>query len=142
MSQKVDAMGPEGYETTGVHVADGSDHVVGIGNLHVRLLKEGGHWFAQCLEIDYLVEGDSLEGVKRGFERGLMATIQANLEIHGSIEPMLDPAPASVWKEFCSPKVVSKKYSQVSVHQIEENQDIVNLLPFQAIQYLEATPGG
>ncbi len=132
----------ENCETAALHLKEGSEHVVGIGNLHVRLLEEGGRWFAQCLEIDYLAEGSSQEDVKGEFERGLVATIQANLEIHGSIEPMLDPAPASVWKEFLSAKVVAKRYTQVSVHQISDTSDFLNLLPFQGIDYLEAARVG
>lgn len=142
MSKK-DAVGESApYEASAVHLADGPNHVVGIGNLHVRILKENGHWFAQCLEIDFLVDGDSQEAAKQRFEKGLTATIQANLEIHGSIEHMLDPAPLSVWREFFSARVISKLYSQVSVHQIERLENIASLLPFQAIKYLEATARG
>jgi hypothetical protein len=69
----------------------GEHQPVGIWNLHVLIVPEGNGWFAQAFEIDYGVQGNSPEEVKKRFEQGLAATIQHNLDIFGSINNMLHP---------------------------------------------------
>ncbi len=120
--------------TAAIHgkMKDGTD-VVGTFHLKVFITTEGGHWVAQGLDIDYLAQGKSIEDVKTQFEDGLTATIHEHLKIYGSIEKVLVPAPADVWKEFFhnstkpNPKIRRKEFSQVSVHR----------LPYQVIDYVE-----
>lgn len=131
--------------TTAVHViTEHGEHIVGIGDLRVVLTQEGNYWYAQGLEIDYVAQGTSIEGAKENFENGLASTLHENLRIHGTIEPLLVPAPIEVWKERFNPGSSAKRYTHISVHQIrnlEQLESVLpNRLPFQGIQYLEAVP--
>lgn len=120
-------------ETVAFHgqSSDGTHHVVGIGNLRVVIIPDGDVWFAQGLEIDYAVQGASEEDVKRKFEYGLEATVEAHLTIHGTIEGLLKVAPPEVWKEFLGdPSGKRKIYSQVTSHVLQEK------LPFDGIDFL------
>jgi hypothetical protein len=74
--------------------------LVGIGNLNVVLLKEDGAWFAQGLEIDYLVQGTTMADVKKKFQKGLCESLHENLKKHGTIKPFLKMAPTDVWDEL------------------------------------------
>jgi hypothetical protein len=117
--------------------AEDGTSIVGIGNLRVVIVEEEETWFAQGLEIDYAVQGKSLEAVKKAFEDGLAATIHENLRIHGSIEALLKPAPPEVWTKMLFGAAVAGKhfkryYSQISLH-----QKLQQSLPFAAIDYLE-----
>lgn len=124
-----------------VHLSDdqGTGHVVGIGNLRVFLVKEEGVWYAQGLEIDYLAQGNTIQEAKKSFEVGLTATIHENLELHGTIEPVLKVAPQEIWKEIMNPGVKKNKFTQVSIHQIESLKPLLANLPFEGIDYLERT---
>jgi hypothetical protein len=113
--------------------SDGSHHIVGIGDLRVVLVPDGDVWFAQGLEIDYAVQGASEEEVKKNFEYGLEATVEAHLKIHGTIEGLLKVAPPAVWKELLGdPTGKRKVYSQITSHVLQEK------LPFDGINYLVA----
>jgi hypothetical protein len=121
--------------TTAFHgvSSDGSHHIVGIGDLRVVIVPDGDVWFAQGLEIDYAVQGSSENEVKRNFEYGLEATVEAHLRIHGTIEGLLKVAPPEVWKEFLGdPSGKKKVYSQITSHVLQEK------LPFDGINYLVA----
>jgi hypothetical protein len=122
-------------ETTVFHAEhhDGIHHIVGIGNIRVLLIPEGSGWFAQGLEIDYAVQGDSLEGVKKEFEDGLTATVLEHLKIHDDISIMLKPAPNEFWDLANDPQVQLRRYSQVTHHHvIKENSK------YEGISYLIA----
>ncbi len=122
-------------ETTAMHVTaeDGTTHVVGIGNLRVTIVPDGDFWFAQGLEVDYAAQGSSPEDARKQFEDGLMATVQEHLKIYGTIEKLLEVAPTEVWKNLMlNTSAIHSRFSQVSVHQV-----IRDVLPFQAIEYLE-----
>lgn len=126
----------DSQSTTAFHgvSADGSHHIVGIGDLRVVIVPDGeGAWFAQGLEIDYAAQGSSEQDVKRKFEYGLEATVNQHLMINGTIEGLLKVAPPDVWKEFLGdPKGKKKIYSQITSHVLQEQ------LPFDAINYLVA----
>jgi len=125
-------------KTTAIHrtAEDGTTHMVGIGNLRVVIIPDGDAWFAQGLEIDYAVQGSSVEDSKKQFEDGLAATIQEHLRIYGTIEKLLEVAPTEVWKSvLLSPSAKLSGFSQVSVHEV-----IRNALPFHGIAYLELQP--
>jgi hypothetical protein len=78
---------------------DGS-HLVNIHALRVLLFQEGDHWIAQGLEVDYTAAGDSVNDVRMRFEQGLGLTIGAHLEKYDSLDRLLKPAPAEIWKMF------------------------------------------
>jgi hypothetical protein len=125
--------------TTAAHASheDGVHHAVGIWNLHVMLLSEGDFWVAQGLEIDYVVQGDSIEDAKRNFSYGLKSTIDLNLRMYGNIEGLLSFAPNEVLQEASRSKEPLKLYSQVSMHELGiESQ---RSLPFDGVRFLTAT---
>jgi predicted RNase H-like HicB family nuclease len=127
-----------GDDTTAVHaVTETGEHIVGIGDLHVLLVEEENCWYAQGLEIDYVAQGDSIEEAKANFEVGFHTTIRENLKIHGTIEPLLEPAPQEVWKDRLSPSSKAKRFFYLSIHNARELDDIRDFLPFQAIEYLQ-----
>lgn len=107
--------------TTAIHAQnqDGSAHVVGIGNLRVLLINDDGSWFAQGLEIDYFAQGDSLDDAKARFERGLEATLDEHLKVHGTISGALQVAPKEVWGEALDSAPQMQTFWQVSTHRLE-----------------------
>ena len=130
-------------DATAVHIANESgDHVVGIGDLRVILIEEGGSWYAQGLEIDYVAQGSSISQAKANFETGLHATVSENLRIFGTIEPLLTPAPPEVWKDRLNPQSKAKRFYYASVHQLGTMDDVLDFLPFQGIDYLQAEGHG
>lgn len=121
--------------TTAFHAEseDGSDHLVGIGNLRVMLFNDDGSWFAQGLEIDYFAQGSTLDDVKERFQRGLRATIDYHLRVYADISRILKVAPPEVWNEFYSKSAMFKRYySQVSIH-----RGVSESLPFSGLAYYE-----
>ena len=118
--------------------------IVGIGDLRVVLTQEGNYWYAQGLEIDYVAQGDSLEVAKEHFETGLASTFHENLRIHGTVQPLLVPAPIEVWKERFNPGSSTERYAHLPVHGIRNlaqlESALPHRLPFQAIEYLRAAP--
>ena len=118
--------------------------IVGIGDLRVVLTQEGNYWYAQGLEIDYVAQGDSIEVAKKNFETGLASTFHENLRIHGTIQPLLVPAPVELWKERFNPGSSTKRYAHIPIHGIRSlaqlEHALPHRLPFQAIRYLQALP--
>ncbi len=92
----------------------GDSHAVVLFNLKVMVTKEEGYWFAQCLEIDYFVDGQTKDDVKKRFEEGLSDTIDLHLKEYGSLEKLLRPAPSRVLMDFN--RKFTRLYSQVSTH--------------------------
>lgn len=114
-----------------IHGTDGEMHVVGIGNLRVVICPDESGWFAQGLEIDYAAGGSSVEQVKNNFQKGLKGTIGLHIQMYGSIEKFLTPAPPEVWKDlYWSGK--QYRFSQVSLH-----DDLSKSLNVKAIEFLE-----
>jgi hypothetical protein len=112
--------------------ADGVHHTVGIGNLRVAIVPDGKYWVAQCLEIDYAAQGDSVADAKLQFKDGLAATVQQHLRIFGNIQGLLVPAPPEVWKDAMTSKCLRRRFSQISQHRVFQES-----FPFQGIDYLE-----
>ncbi len=74
--------------------------------------------------------------MKKNFEHGLSATVNLHLQAFDSIDKLLIPAPPVVWKALTE---IKKRYrfSQVSVHEFEEDTEDLQLLPYTGISYLE-----
>lgn len=109
-------------DTSALHASttDGLN-LVSIGNLRVIVKNDGDRWSAQGLEIDYAVDGGSLDDVTREFAHGLALTLDENLRIFGHIRNVLKIAPPDVWNEFFEDALHEKlevKHSQLSVHHI------------------------
>lgn len=132
------ALAMSNQDTTAIHaVTDTGDHIVGIGHLRVLLVAEGEHWHAQGLEIDYMAQGSTIDEAKVNFETGFLVTIEENLRVHGSIEPLLNVAPPEVWKDLLDPSARLKIFNQLTVHERDDMAGFKGLLPFQAINYLQ-----
>ena len=121
--------------TTVLHGVSGSgeDHIVGIGSLRVRVHAEGGCWFAQGLEIDYLALGESLDQVKTHFEDGLLGTVDEHLRVHGNIEHLLVPAPPDVWTKAMKDAMI---YTQISIHKTPLQ---TSKIPFGEIEFIRSS---
>ena len=114
---------------------DGENHVVGIGNLRVVIVPDGPFWFAQGLEIDYAVQGNTIEDAKKQFEDGLESTIEEHLRQHGNIRMLLNVAPNQVWNELLhDPSAKLTRYWQLSDHHI-----IKEATNFDGLEYLVAS---
>ncbi len=88
------------------------------------------------------LKASRLRSPRRTLELGLTATIHENLKIHGTIEPVLVPAPMEIWKERLDPQAVAKRCSQISVHQIPAMRLAEAMLPFQTIDSLRTERHG
>lgn len=111
---------------------DGSHKVVGIGNLRVLLVPDGKFWYAQGLEIDYGVQGDTPQEAKENFEKGLFATIDLHIQISGNVDDLLVFAPRDVLREAVHKSGHLQLFSQVSAHSLPDP----GRLPFPGIDYL------
>lgn len=111
--------------------------VVGVWNLHVRIATDDDCWFAQGFEIDYSAQGDSLADVKARFQHGLGATIHEHLKLFGTAEGILKPAPPEVWKELVKAPGSAHTHSQIGIHELFEDQDVIESFPFHGIEYQE-----
>jgi len=59
----------------GAHVDSDVGPVKDAGSLRVLIVPDGTAWFAHGLEVDYAVQGDSIEQAIEYFEEGLRETI-------------------------------------------------------------------
>jgi len=121
-----------------VHGSTKNHNVVGIGNLRVVVCVDDGIWFAQGLEIDYASQGKSLAEVQRNFEHGLRSTVGLHLQAFDTIEKLLVPAPREVWKEMMA-ETRRFRFSQISVHEIEPEDELSKLAPYTGIEYVHTT---
>lgn len=124
--------------------SDGSKTVC-IGNLHVLLTKdENGTWLAQGLEIDYAIDGDSVDEVKKRFEQGLALTVKSHLRVYGDIKSLLRIAPQPIWDKFYAavPPDVQHHQTLLTVHalpkQVKAATQPQQRLPFDRIVYAQA----
>jgi predicted RNase H-like HicB family nuclease len=125
--------------TLAMHGQDGEgSHAVGIWDLHVYIVPDGDGWFAQGIEIDYAVQGDSVEEAKKNFEEGLEGTIDIHLKMDGNINGLLTFAPMETIQEALQNRLRGsiKSYSQFSFHDVKSAK---SSLPFDGISYLVAS---
>lgn len=124
-------------KATAGHEQSGDEHIVGFGNLRVVICQEGEQWFAQGLEIDYAADGTSLDDVKKNFEEGLAGTIHLHLKAYGNLKNLLKIAPPDAWEDWYK-EAKKMRYSQVSIHDLFEEDETPEELPFFQIDYLGA----
>lgn len=119
---------------------DADKHAVGILNLDVAIVPDGRFWYAQALQIDYGVQGVSMEDAKTQFEDGLRSTIHHNLQMFGTIRALLKFVPGNVWMDLLqTAKSEHKTYSTISFHKIMPDMPISDF-PFETITYTEVCP--
>jgi hypothetical protein len=121
-----------------IHGIHNDDHIVGIGNLRVIMCKHKGIWWAQGIEINYGASGKTMAQAKKNFEHGLSATIRLQLEAFDSIDKLLVYAPKAALKELTDIKK-DFRFTQISVHQFENDSKEFELLPFSGIAYLDGS---
>lgn len=129
---------------TGAHAVHASDdaghHLVDIGNIRVFVVRDGDHWFAQGLEIDYSAQGNTVEAAQRNFQRGLLLTIQAHLRAYGGIDRLLQFSPPHAVREFLN-CLHRFRFSHTSVHftdlsgPSEFTQQVKAQLPYSGIDF-------
>lgn len=121
-----------------LHVSDGQVHAVGLRHLKVLLSQEGGHWFAQGLEIDYAASGATEDDVKKRFEDGLAATIRAHLQLRGNILELLKIAPQPEWARFfeaAANKGAQQLFSTVQFCPVNKE---IEEMPFDALAFVSS----
>ena len=119
-----------------MHVQDGDDHAVLVESLRVLVNRDGKHWFAQGLEIDYAASGDSLEDVKRRFTDGLCLTIAQHVKVFGGLQNLLKIAPADEWQRLLQRDIKRYKLTVGTVFGLAD-EDLPEDLPFDQIQFYE-----
>ena len=65
--------------------------------LQVVLAPDGGGWAAQGIEIDYAACGDSDTDARKRFCAGLEGTARLNMERHGDLSRLVQPAAPETW---------------------------------------------
>lgn len=105
-------------------------------DLRVLITKDDGSWLAQGLDVDYAIDGDSLPDVKKRFEDGLAATIEAHLRVHGTIEQLLRIAPPEVWAQWNDAKNKLRQFRHTTVIVTPQRQAE---LPFDNLVFLDAS---
>jgi hypothetical protein len=105
----------------------------------VLITKHEDGWVAQGLEIDYAIDGSSVEDVKKRFEQGLTLTVKANLRVHRNITRLLSNiAPPAIWAKFFAavPPDVRHKSNLITVRTLPRQRQPV--LPFDRIIFAQA----
>jgi hypothetical protein len=79
-----------------LHIKNGDNHLIALGNINVLVSESGDGCFAQAVEVDYFACGVSLEDVQARFTQGLIATVEEHLRRYNTIERFLKWAPDEV----------------------------------------------
>jgi hypothetical protein len=79
----------------------------------VLLCREGDHYVAFGVDIDYVACGETEQEACENFSRGLKLSIELNIERYGTAERFCKPPPQSEIAEF-GPDVV--RYSETIIH--------------------------
>ena len=131
------ASGLAGSKAVAAHIRIGGNHAIAFAALRVLVCQDGeeGLWFAQAIDIDYSAGGATAEDAKARFERGLAATVHANLERFGTIERMLKTPPAGEWLPLIS-KSESYEFSVSTVHELPGALSDARF-PVRRVEYLQ-----
>lgn len=91
-------------------------YLVAVLDLRVMVTDEEGYWFAQGLDVDYAAQGSSWLEVRKAFEDGLTATIDAHLKKYGHLDHFTaHKAPEEIWEEYRTANY-QPRYSSISIH--------------------------
>ena len=129
-------------------VTDGKNATAEIKSLHVMLLPDDGHWFAQGLEIDYAACGETIEQARENFAHGLAFTVCEHLMMHGNLDKVLNVAPKEAWLEYYNtPSDSIKKHALSFVTSVKVFEDAgakdpavaAKAFPFSGMQFLKGT---
>jgi hypothetical protein len=125
-------------------------HSASVKALRVMLLPEdGGHWFAQGLEIDYAACGASEKEATENFVKGLACTVCEHVAMYGNLSKVLVPAPKEAWEEyFNTPAEQIRKQDisfvakmeilkQAKADEPQQKATWDKFFPFEGIQFLK-----
>ena len=129
--------GKDAVEAVKTELPGGKEHAVGIKNLHVLVVPDGNGWFAQAFEIDYGVQGSTIEEVKKRFEEGLAATIQHNVDIFDTIANMLRPN--QDWY-MLKAQTEGSEYDYTCVEVFPIPAKVVDAFPYRMIEFETVRP--
>ena len=115
-----------------VHLDDDETHGVVVSALRVLIVRDQSSWFARGIEIDYAASGESIEDVKRRFERGFTLTVKAHLKKFGTITRLLKWAPPAVLDEYEKGKD-QFEISSVLVCNVDPEASLK--IPFDALRF-------
>jgi hypothetical protein len=76
---------------------DGSSPELAI---RVWLFRDGKHFIAQGIDVDYVACGQTRDDAERHFAEGFAATVEAHLEEFGNLDRFIKPAPPQVFSQF------------------------------------------
>lgn len=119
--------------------ADGCHHI-SIA-LRVWLYEEADMWVAQGIDVDYAAAGNTLEDVKDRFARGLIASVEANLDEFGTLEHLCKRAPDEIWRAFLESAAEAESQQRL----LTERTQLAGLQRFNAkipsfLEYTQAAP--
>ena len=71
-------------------------------NIALRMIvyREGDWWYAHCLELDIVAEGETADNAMRDLEDLCRFQIETALE-EGDLDSVFRPAPPAAWRMFC-----------------------------------------
>ncbi len=102
------------------------------------IVPDGKAFFAQCHEIDYAAQGETLEEVKSNFEKGFSATVFHHLRMFGSLDEMMHPVGGDMWQDLIgSTEGMKFTVSHTALHRVL-NKRVEVLSPYQNIEYAQA----
>ena|SRR5881394_713234 len=108
---------------------------VKVEGLRVLIMRDGDHWFAQGLEIDYAAAGDSLKDVQTRFTEGLCLSITEHIRIYGNARKFAKVAPQDEWDKLLQGGAEQYDYSVVSTINFPVNLPEPSELPFNSITF-------
>jgi hypothetical protein len=103
---------------------DDGSHFVAINALKVLLFRDGDHWIAQSLELDYAAAGESIADVKHRFTEGLCLTIGEHIKKYESIEHLVRPAPPEIWQRYFLEPEYSRVQSVEDMPMVDCGRDV------------------
>jgi len=114
---------------------------VEIKGLRVLITRDGEHWFAQGLEIDYSAYGATVDDVKDKFAEGLCRSLAANISAFGHTNNFVKIAPEEEWKRFLQGGAEEFRLSMVRDIELPDNLPDPGL-PFDSIHFYEPKKAG
>jgi hypothetical protein len=112
-------------------------NLVFLGNLRVLITKHEDGWIAQGLEIDYAIDGATVDEVKARFEDGLTLTVRSHLRVHNGIKQLFKNAPQEYWDKFYAVVPPDQQHeATVTVHTLP--RELQSALSFDQIIYARA----
>jgi hypothetical protein len=82
--------------------------------LRVLISRDGDHWFAQAIEINYVSAGDSADRAKDRFVEGLLFSLPEQMRRYGDARRVADAARWSEWEELIDASAARYDFNKVA----------------------------